>query len=191
MDEMRKCSFCGRLEKDVELMIPSPKSNACICDFCIELCSDVLDEFNMSMEPPEEELKLDLSSLPTPKEMKKRLDEYVIGQDKAKIALSVAVYNHYKRLIYKQTNSENDDVDIKNSISELLELNDLRVTKTNEIFESAISMLEDTNVSRLGMEWPFSILDIWLFERFVFSARVFCFMLISFLRCAKRIPIFL
>jgi len=115
MDEMRKCSFCGRLEKDVELMIPSPKSNACICDFCIELCSDVLDEFNMSMEPPEEELKLDLSSLPTPKEMKKRLDEYVIGQDKAKIALSVAVYNHYKRLIYKQTNSENDDVDIQKS----------------------------------------------------------------------------
>lgn len=115
MSEMRKCSFCGRPEKDVELIIPSPKSNACICDFCIELCSDVLDEFKMSMEPSEEEINLDLSSLPTPIEMKKRLDEYVIGQDKAKIALSVAVYNHYKRLIYKQSNADNDDVDIQKS----------------------------------------------------------------------------
>ena len=118
MKETRKCSFCGRKEEDVELMIPSPNGTACICDFCIDLCSNVLEEYSISIEPPKEEIKLDLTSLPTPKEMKEKLDEYVIGQDKAKIALSVAVYNHYKRLIYNQNKLENEeslDVDIQKS----------------------------------------------------------------------------
>ena len=118
MKEMKKCSFCGRQEKDVEFMIPSPDGSACICDFCIELCQNVLDEYDLSMQPPKEEINLDLPSLPTPKEMKEKLDEYVIGQEKAKIALSVAVYNHYKRLIYnekKKEESASEDVDIQKS----------------------------------------------------------------------------
>lgn len=116
---MKKCSFCGRQEKDVEFMIPSPDGSACICDFCIELCQQVLDEYDLSMEQPaNDKIKLSLPSLPTPKEMKEKLDEYVIGQDKAKIALSVAVYNHYKRLIYnekKEKDGLTDDVDIQKS----------------------------------------------------------------------------
>ena len=118
MKEMKKCSFCGRQEKDVEFMIPSPDGSACICDFCIELCQNVLDEYDLSMQPPKEEINLDLPSLPTPKEMKEKLDEYVIGQEKAKIALSVAVYNHYKRLIYNEKKKEegtSEDVDIQKS----------------------------------------------------------------------------
>ncbi len=118
MKEMKKCSFCGRQEKDVEFMIPSPDGSACICDFCIELCQNVLDEYDLNMQPPKEEINLDLPSLPTPKEMKEKLDEYVIGQEKAKIALSVAVYNHYKRLIYNEKKKEegaSEDVDIQKS----------------------------------------------------------------------------
>ena len=85
MSEMRKCSFCGRQEKDVEFMIPSPDGKANICDFCIELCQQVLEDYDLSTAPQDEEIKLDLTSLPTPMMMKEKLDDYVIGQDKAKI----------------------------------------------------------------------------------------------------------
>ena len=118
MSEMRKCSFCGRQEKDVEFMIPSPDGKANICDFCIGLCQQVLEDYDLSAEMQEEGIKLDLTSLPTPVMMKEKLDDYVIGQDKAKIALSVAVYNHYKRLIYNESKAKDEstsDVDIQKS----------------------------------------------------------------------------
>ncbi len=118
MKEMNKCSFCGRLEEDTYLLIPAPDGETRICDVCIELCHQVLDEYDLSVNPPKEEnLELSLDELPTPKQIKEKLDEYVIGQDKAKIALSVAVYNHYKRLIYNEAKSESnaDDVDIQKS----------------------------------------------------------------------------
>ncbi len=117
MKELRKCSFCGRTEKDVEFMIPSPNGSANICDFCIDLCQQVLEDYNFDVEDEKHEVNLDLTSLPTPKQMKEKLDDYVIGQDKAKIALSVAVYNHYKRLIYneKKNKEASDDVEIQKS----------------------------------------------------------------------------
>ena len=118
MKESRKCSFCGRLEKEVDFMIPSPNGSAIICNFCIELCQQVLEDYNYDSQGEERETNLSLSSLPTPMQMKEKLDAYVIGQDKAKIALSVAVYNHYKRLIYnnkKGKKSETDDVEIQKS----------------------------------------------------------------------------
>ena len=118
MKELRKCSFCGRTEKDVEFMIPSPNGSANICDFCIELCQQVLEDYNLGIEDEKQEVKLDLTSLPTPMQMKEKLDDYVIGQDKAKIALSVAVYNHYKRLIYnekKNKDESSNDVEIQKS----------------------------------------------------------------------------
>ena len=118
MKEMRKCSFCGRTENDVEFMIPAPNGSANICDFCIELCQQVLEDYNLDVEDEKQEVKLDLTSLPTPMQMKEKLDDYVIGQDKAKIALSVAVYNHYKRLIYNEKKSKDEssnDVEIQKS----------------------------------------------------------------------------
>ncbi|MBR5253178.1 MAG: ATP-dependent Clp protease ATP-binding subunit ClpX [Clostridia bacterium] len=117
----RSCSFCGRGEEQVEFLIPSP-TGLYICDKCIEACNDIIFD-HMS----ESDVLTGLSEidLPTPMEIKESLDQYIIGQDKAKIALSVAVYNHYKRIMYsdnqaklkkhKKDDEIIDDVDIQKS----------------------------------------------------------------------------
>ncbi|MBP2032777.1 ATP-dependent Clp protease ATP-binding subunit ClpX [Clostridium algifaecis] len=99
-----KCSFCGKTQDQVRRLIAGP--GVYICDECIELCSEIIsDEF-------EDDVQLDMTSLPKPLEIKNYLDQYVIGQDQAKKSLSVAVYNHYKRI---NSNSQNDDVELQKS----------------------------------------------------------------------------
>ncbi len=93
------CSFCGRSENAVEFLIPSPTGAAFICDICIEACNQLILE-NMGEEAHFD--KLTLAELPRPAQIKASLDQYVIGQDEAKVALSVAVYNHYKRILSKE-----------------------------------------------------------------------------------------
>ena len=95
---MRHCSFCGRNEHQVNFLIPSP-TGVYICDFCVEACNDLIME-TTQQEPAFDDLKL--SDLPRPIQIKETLDQYVIGQDEAKVALSVAVYNHYKRILSKE-----------------------------------------------------------------------------------------
>ena len=96
---VRHCSFCGRDESEVMVLIPARDGKSYICDGCIEVCADFLDEqFSPATEGEDGEL-LTFDTLPRPKEIKAMLDEYVIGQDDAKLALSVAVYNHYKRIL--------------------------------------------------------------------------------------------
>lgn len=90
-----RCAFCGRTEDKVRFLIPS-ESGVCICDDCVSVCSDLIDSVTLASEPKN---GLSLETLPKPRELKEKLDEYVIGQDAAKIALSVAVYNHYKRIL--------------------------------------------------------------------------------------------
>ena len=93
---LRRCSFCGRSEEEVSLLIPSGDGQSYICDGCINLCAEFIDEqFHVAKEETDFE-ELTFETLPRPKEIKAMLDEYVIGQDEAKLALSVAVYNHYK-----------------------------------------------------------------------------------------------
>ena len=100
MSELRRCSFCGRSEKDVEILIPAPDGKAFICDECASTCSYIIDEYRGEAEEAVSEgEEMTLATLPTPKEIKAMLDEYVIGQDKAKITLSVAIYNHYKLMV--------------------------------------------------------------------------------------------
>ena len=119
MENKTKCSFCGRGEGDVEFLVPAPDGKAYICPMCIELCSQIIDEYDeeaRNAHSSKSNDKLTLNSIPSPKEIKDMLDLYVIGQDKAKIALSVAVYNHYKRLIYNESLKDNsNDVEIQKS----------------------------------------------------------------------------
>ena len=93
----RTCSFCGRKETEVALLFPSLDTKSYICDSCIGVCSEFID--TRIPELPIEEEELSFETLPRPQDIKRMLDEHVIGQDEAKTALAVAVYNHYKRIL--------------------------------------------------------------------------------------------
>jgi ATP-dependent Clp protease ATP-binding subunit ClpX len=105
-EKLLYCSFCGKSQHEVRKLIAGP--SVFICDECIELCNDIIREETQS----EHAGKSARSDLPVPKEIRAILDQYVIGQDMAKKILSVAVYNHYKRL---KTLNKNDDVELAKS----------------------------------------------------------------------------
>ena len=131
------CSFCGRTQDEVNRLIAGP--GVFICDQCVALCSDIVDEeMFIDREIEEKEEK----PLPIPAEIKAALDEYVIGQDKAKVALSVAVYNHYKRIFYQH------EADVEIQKSNVLLLGPTGVGKT---------MLAQT-LARI-LDVPFAIAD--------------------------------
>lgn len=99
-----KCSFCGKLQDQVKKLVAGP--GVYICDECIELCNEIIEE------ELNEDIGLDLGDVPKPKEIKDILDQYVIGQESAKKALAVAVYNHYKRI---NLGGKIDDVELQKS----------------------------------------------------------------------------
>ncbi len=111
-----RCSFCGKPQSQVRRLIAG--NDAYICDECVRLCLNILGEeleedypeFTLD-EQPGRAPAVELKDVPTPRQIKKALDEYIIGQDRAKIALSVAVYNHYKRIVHGQQG----DVDLQKS----------------------------------------------------------------------------
>lgn len=98
------CSFCLKSRDDVRKLISGQKEGTYICDSCIKLCMDIIEKEDNNHDEM-------LTNLPTPEELHKKLDEYVIGQNDAKKILSVAVYNHYKRILY----SGKDDVELEKS----------------------------------------------------------------------------
>ncbi|HZR99677.1 MAG TPA: ATP-dependent Clp protease ATP-binding subunit ClpX [Chloroflexota bacterium] len=101
------CSFCGKPQDQVRRLIAGPGA-VYICDECVELCREIIDEES----PPPPRAKLPLAKLPTPKKIYEQLNQYVIGQDRAKKVLSVAVYNHYKRV---NAGMQVDDVELQKS----------------------------------------------------------------------------
>ena len=110
-----RCSFCGRGEHEVDILIPAAKHGAAICSDCITTCANFLEELVPEETPTDASADaLSIENLPAPADIKAILDQYVIGQDDAKRVLSVAVYNHYKRLIY-QKDAAKDDVEIQKS----------------------------------------------------------------------------
>ena len=106
-----RCSFCGKPQTGVKRIIAGP--GVYICDECISVCRNILDEDDLDEEDLQYTGEEEMKELPKPHEIKKILDEYVIGQEDAKKTLSVAVYNHYKR-IYNQDDITND-VEIQKS----------------------------------------------------------------------------
>jgi len=108
--ELLKCSFCGKSQKQVKKLIAGP--GVYICDECIDLCNEIIEE-ELS-----ESTEVSFDSLPSPREISEFLDEYVVGQDHAKKILSVAVYNHYRRVQYHQSApglGRRDDVELTKS----------------------------------------------------------------------------
>ncbi len=107
-EKLLYCSFCGKSQHEVKKLIAGP--SVFICDECIELCNDIVRD-----EAAGEQAKEGKTDLPTPKEISAILDQYVIGQESAKRILSVAVYNHYKRLKHIAKNDKKDEVELSKS----------------------------------------------------------------------------
>ena len=104
-----RCSFCNKTQNQVRKLIAGP-SGVYICDDCVEICTDILEE-ELQEEEEEESVRPDINLL-KPVEIKNFLDEYVVGQEEAKKVLSVAVYNHYKRVMAPR---DLDDVELQKS----------------------------------------------------------------------------
>lgn len=128
----RFCAFCGRDENQVNFLIPSPEG-IYICDYCVEACSELIAD-NTRHETDNDFDALSFNNLPRPKQIKDELDKYVIGQDEAKVALSVAVYNHYKRILNREDNKakkdRNDDDTVELQKSNVLLIGPTGVGKT-------------------------------------------------------------
>ena len=106
-----RCSFCGKSQENVKKIVAGP--GVYICDECVDLCNNIIEA---ELFDEEEGYTLaDVDKIPSPKEIKKILDDYVIGQENAKKTLSVAVYNHYKRIAHEEANSDKDEVEIQKS----------------------------------------------------------------------------
>lgn len=104
-----RCSFCGKTQNIANRLIAG--NGAYICDECIRLCMSIISDDVDEPEEVAESPELDFDSLPKPADIKANLDEYIVGQDRAKTVLSVAVYNHYKRILYADSN----DVELQKS----------------------------------------------------------------------------
>ena len=107
-----RCSFCGKTQENVRKIVAGP--GVYICDECVDLCNNIIETELYDDEKAGYSLN-EMSSVPTPKEIKQILDDYVIGQDDAKRTLSVAVYNHYKRIAHEENVKKDDDVEIQKS----------------------------------------------------------------------------
>ena len=140
-DDRVRCSFCGKTQNQVRKLIAGP-NGAFICDECVEICQEIIVEELEDFAPATEGDSIEIN-LQKPEDMKKFLDQYVIGQDEAKKVLSVAVYNHYKRIM-----ANPDDIDVELQKSNVLMLGPTGSGKT---------LLAQTLARVLGV--PFAIAD--------------------------------
>ena len=154
------CSFCGRNENQVNFLIPS-STGAYICDYCVDACSELIDEATGNIPGTTSFGELNMQTLPRPMQIKAALDEYVIGQDEAKIALSVAVYNHYKRILTKTPKKSSKKANKSPTEDYLEELSDVDIQKSNVLLLGPTGVGKTYLAQTLAktLQVPFAIAD--------------------------------
>ena len=157
------CAFCGRGEGEVDLLIPSPEG-VCICNECVEVCTQILDDYmpaEIVGKNAEGDFSLSFDTLPKPSELKEKLDEYVIGQDEAKRVLCVAVYNHYKRILYREEKLKNAKKKKTDDESSEVQTDEVEIQKSNVLLLGPTGVgktyLAQTLAKTLNV--PFAIAD--------------------------------
>ncbi len=159
--ELRKCAFCGRSEREVAFLIPALDGKTYICDNCIDLCSDFIDKHIASLEEDDDDEALEFSTLPRPKEIKAMLDEHVIGQEEAKLALSVAVYNHYKRILSLDEKEKDVKKGKKNKAEQESRDDEVEIQKSNVLLLGPTGVGKTYIAQTLAKSFkvPFAIAD--------------------------------
>ena len=155
------CSFCGRNENQVNFLIPS-STGAYICDYCVDACSELIDEATGNIPGTTSFGELNIQTLPKPKQIKESLDEYVIGQDEAKIALSVAVYNHYKRILTKTPKKSKKKKNGETPVEDFMEaLREVDIQKSNVLLLGPTGVGKTYLAQTLAktLQVPFAIAD--------------------------------
>ena len=155
------CSFCGRNENQVNFLIPS-STGAYICDFCVDACSELIDEATGHVPGTTSFGELNIHTLPKPKQIKETLDEYVIGQDDAKVALSVAVYNHYKRILTKTPKKAKKKKDGETPVEDFMDaLREVDIQKSNVLLLGPTGVGKTYLAQTLAktLQVPFAIAD--------------------------------
>ena len=142
--DTRFCSFCGKPGDESRTLVAGPATNLYICDKCIQVCESILEQDRADLSP------INMTDVSSPKDFKKYLDEYIIGQDYAKKALSVAVYNHYKRMSVLKGSGNSAD-----------SYNDVKIEKSNVLLigptGSGKTLLAKTLAQKLNV--PYAIAD--------------------------------
>ena len=162
---LRSCAFCGRTEEEVSYLIPAQDGKTYICENCITVCADFLDTHGVNLidddeiETEGEELSLD--TLPRPIDIKEMLDEHVIGQDEAKLALSVAVYNHYKRILTLESEKQDKKHGRKKSETDKVTKDDVEIQKSNVLLLGPTGVGKTYIAQTLAKSFkvPFAIAD--------------------------------
>ena len=156
---LRHCAFCGKSEEEVAILFPAQNGKSYICDSCINICADFIDEHFSDLDASDDASEeLTFETLPRPIDIKLMLDEYVIGQDNAKLALAVAVYNHYKRILTLEKKSKGRK---PKKQAEEKELDEIELQKSNVLLLGPTGVGKTYIAQTLAKSFkvPFAIAD--------------------------------